>query len=737
MLKKYYCVKQHDMKDCAPACLASICKYAGFSISVSEVRELCGTDKGGTNLYGIVRAAEKLGFTAKAVKGTRESLFTGFPLPAIAHVVIDNKILHYVVIYKITKKRILIADPAYGIKKIPIEEFYNIWTGVLVLISPKEGFKKGHSSESVFSRFFPMIKANKILLIQIFLASILYTLIGMAGAFYFQYLIDNILRYNLVKTLHIFSLGIIILYIFKVFLDFFRRHLLVYLSQKLDINMILDYYDHLLKLPMSFFKTRKVGEILSRIVETSRVRDAISVATITIMIDSLMVIVGGIILYLQNKSLFLITVFLIPVYVLIIWGFHKQFNNLNEKQMEENSEFTSSVIESIEGIETIKAYTAYSDIKIHTEQKFIKFLKSNFQYNLIENIQTSIKNLTQLIGGALILWFGALEVTKGNLTVGQLIAYNALLAYFLDPLQNLINLQPTIQSAYVAANRLVEVLDLPEEEKEGLKKIVEPNLKGDIEIKNLDFRYGTRALTLENINLHITKGSKIGIVGESGSGKTSLIKLLLKFHPYENGDILINGMNIKDIENNGLRKKISYVSQETFFLYNTIYENLCLGLDRKPSLEEIIEVCKLTKAHEFINKLPLRYNTILEENASNLSGGQRQRLAIARALLKEPDILILDEATSNLDTITERAISTTLNHISKEITTIIIAHRLSTVKQCDKICVLEHGKIIEMGSHSDLMYLRGVYRNLWDNQFENNLEKNNFSQIDQSEYSSI
>ncbi len=308
------------------------------------------------------------------------------------------------------------------------------------------------------------------------------------------------------------------------------------------------------------------------------------------------------------------------------------------------------------------------------------------------------------------------------MTLGSLLTFNALLAYFLDPIKNLINLQPTMQTAIVAAERLSEILDLElEKVADENRKLSPQSLNYPIRIENLDFRYGTRKLVLENINMTIGTGEKIALVGESGSGKTTLSKLLMNFYPWEKGEIFIGDYNIKDINLESLRNRIAYISQDIFLFSGTIRENLELG-NEDATLEDIIEACKLSKADEFINKLPLRYETMLEENGANLSGGQKQRLAIARALLKKPDILIMDEATSNLDSITEKVIEKTINNLSKDITTIIIAHRLSTIMRCDKIFVMEQGKFIEQGTHNQLIQKKGRYYNLWKDQLPDNIE---------------
>ncbi|MBN2981906.1 MULTISPECIES: peptidase domain-containing ABC transporter [Cohnella] len=715
--KKYTVIKQNDIKDCGVACIAVVTKQYGRQIHLSRIREIAGTDLQGTNALGLIKAAEKLGFTAKGVKGDKEAFFSDFPLPAIAHVVIDQSLLHYVVIHKISKKQVIVADPAKGIVKYPPDDFFKIWTGVLILMVPTPQFKKGDETKGLFSRFFGLLKPQKKLLVHIFFASVLFTVLGILGAFYFKFLMDDILPYALEKTLHIVSIGIIALYLFKIILNAFRSHLLLYLSQKLDLSLILGYYQHVLGLPMNFFSTRKVGEIISRLMDASKVREAISGATLTMMIDTLMVVVGGAILYSQSPFLFGITAALVPLYVAIVWVFHKPFKTVNEKQMEENAQLTSYIVESINGIETVKAYNAEWQSDYETEKKFVRLLRTLFKFGWINNLQSSFKGFVELVGGVVILWIGSYQVMQGQMSVGQLITYNALLAYFLQPIQNIINLQPMMQTAVVASNRLGEILDLElERSADEDKKIFPTSLRGDIEFRNVDFRYGTRALVLKNINLDIAPGEKVAFVGESGSGKTTLVKLLMNFYPYEKGDIVVNRYNIQDMNIDALRSKIAYIPQENFFFSGTIRENLVLGLREEIPFEKVIEAAEMAKAHEFINRLPLRYQTMLEENGANLSGGQRQRLAIARALLKNPDILIMDEATSNLDSTTEKAISDTIQNIGREVTTIIIAHRLSTIMRCDRIFVMENGEFIETGTHHELMLRKGKYYELWKDQ---------------------
>jgi len=723
MSKKYVHIKQHDITDCGAACLATISKQYGLKIPITKIREVAGTDKEGTNAIGIIKAAEQLGFSTKGVKGDKEAFFTKFPLPAIAHVIVDGTLLHYVVIHKITKKKVIIADPAKGLVKMTPEKFFEMWTGVLILMTPTNEFKKGKETKGLFERFFHLLIPQKKLLFNIFLASILYTIIGIIGAFYFKFLLDDILPYGLEKTLHVLSIGAIVLILFNIILQVFRSYLLLYLSQKLDIDLLLGYYNHVIKLPMNFFGTRKTGEIVSRFQDASKVREAISGVTLTLMVDTLMVVVGGAILYSQNSYMFGITLIIAVLYFIIVFSFNKIYRKQTREQMEDNAQLTSYLVESLNGIQTIKSFNSEKKVNRETESKFIKLLGSVFKLGITGNIQGALQGILNGAGGIAILWIGAWQVMKGNLTIGQLVAFNALLAYFLGPIKNIINLQPMLQTAIVASERLGEILDLEVEKTEDeSKKMALESLRGTISFKDLSFRYGTRKLVLEDINIEMKPGEKIALVGESGSGKTTLVKLLLNLYQWEKGEILINEHNIKDIQIDTLRDKIAYVPQETFLFSGSIYDNLILGVENA-DMEQVVKAAKMAKAHDFINKLPLRYNTRLEENGTNLSGGQRQRLSITRAILKDPDILILDEATSSLDSITEKAIERTIEEYTKDLSTIIIAHRLSTIRRCDRIYVMEEGRIIESGNHKELMLIQGRYFEMWKEQGIESMEE--------------
>ena len=660
----------------------------------------------------MIKGLDYLGFDSKAVKVEDKKIDNSVSFPIIAHIQSRNNFLHYVVVHDVSNKRIIISDPESGIKKLSHKEFSEIWTGILLLIEPKKDFQKRNEKDNSLTRFFYVLKNQKSLLFNIFLASILYTVLGIVTSFSSKFLIDYILKDKLMTTLTVMVVGMVILEIIQMLLSIFRGYLLIFLGQRIDIAILLGYYNHVIKLPMNFFSTRKTGEITSRFSDADNINDAVAETVLTLMLDVITAVTGGIIVYIQNQYLFFVSIVILLLYIVIVFSFKEILKNINNDVLENNSQLTSFIIQSINGIETIKAYNLEKNIQDETEFKYLKVIKSSFKRSKIYNLLTFLSGVVELIGNTLIMWVGAIQVINGKLTLGEMMVFNTLLGYFTNPVKNLISLQPTIQTATVSADRLGEIIDLDIEQSD--EKMIPQNLKGDIEIKGLNFRYGTRELILKNINMEIKQGEKIALVGESGSGKTTLAKLILKFYDFEKGDININDFNLKDIDNTFLRNKISYISQDMFLFNKTIKENLMLSDEIE--IDDVIELSKKVNAYEFINELPQRFDYMIEENGTNLSTGQKQRLSILRALLKKPDILIMDEATSNLDSITESAIQKTLNNPEFNMTTIIIAHRLSTIRLCDRIYVLDKGEIIETGTHEELIELKNKYYALWKEQ---------------------
>ena len=723
-------IKQTDPKDCGPVCMAMISNYYGYSVSVTRLREYGGTDLQGTNIVGLMKIAEKLGFNAQGVRAEDPSALYEIPTPSIAHVITKDGFAHFVIIEEVRNNIVTVADPAKGRRTEKIEEFCQYWTGVLVLIEKNKYFKKGDESIKFLPMMLSVLKPNKSLIIAIFIASLFLNLFGFLGTFYFKFLVDDIVPNQLLTSLHTISLGILFMYVLQNVLTFARSHLILYFGMRTDISLMLGYYKHVLSLPMNFFETRKVGEVLSRFMDASKIRDAIASAAVTSLIDIVMIIVGSIILYIQNSTLFLITLLTIPIYVSLAYAFSKPYNRYNEEQMESNAKLNSYLVESISGIQTIRAYQAEDEIFVKAESYFIKLMKKIFKLGMYTNAQSSIKGFLDLAVSLFILWIGSTYVIRGEMTLGDLLTFNALVIYFLGPIERFIELQPKIQSATIATKRLGEILELKSESEAqtgtNSYQCTVPHYPlycVHSEMKDVSFGYGNRGNVLENINIKFYPGQHIAFVGESGSGKSTLAKLLVRFYQPDEGEIKIDSHRIEAIKDEYLRSRISYVTQDTFFFSGTILENLLYGIDFVDSMEDVVKACEYAEIHEFIEGLPQKYETVLEENGKNLSGGQLQRLSIAKALLKKPSILILDEATSALDSITEQKIIKRLKTIDFETgfkdgkpTIIMIAHRLSTIKHADQIFVLKNKKIVETGKHEELICNEGEYYELWKNQ---------------------
>ena len=630
---------------------------------------------------------------------------------------IDDSLLHYVVITKVKGDTVVVSDPAKGIVKYKKEDFLKIWTKILILIAPTNKSQKGNKKQSTLLSFFCLLISQKWLLLRIFILSMILTSIGIITSFYYQVLMDNIVPSSSLEMLNYVSVITLCLFFVQIGLNFLRGFLIVKLEQNIDIPIMLGYYNHALILPMKFYSMRDTGEIISRFNDASSIRDIVSEASLTIMMDTIMAVVGAVVLFNSNRLLFLISVVMLFLYGIIVFVYNKPIKKNNRKIMEMNSKVTSQFIETVNGIEIIKAFNQEDNEKEKTDKLYRKFLKRVFNGGVLSLSQQTVTMFVAVVGELVILWIGATYVIKGELTIGELITFNALLGYFIEPIKNLINLQPQIQTAIVAADRLGEILDIsPEYEKNDMRTTYNSEIKFDnLIISHLNFRYGTRDLVLKDINLKIKHGEKIAFVGESGSGKTTLAKLLIRLYEQEKGSIKLDSIDIREVSIKQIRDNISYISQNTFLFSGTIKENLLFG-NSDANNDDISRVCRMCELEEYINSLPLKYNTRIEENGKNLSGGQKQRLAIARALLKNPKILIMDEATSNLDYITEKTIENTINKFSKNMTTIIIAHRLSTIKDCDKIFVFKDGQIVETGNHRDLLKQRGYYYQLWNGQ---------------------
>ncbi|MDR8389590.1 peptidase domain-containing ABC transporter [Aliifodinibius sp. S!AR15-10] len=709
-------IKQHDITDCGAACLASIAAHYDLQLPIARIRQYASTDKKGTNVLGMIEAAEELGFTAKGVKGEFGSLFE-IPTPAVAHVVVKEALHHYVVIYEATDSHILVMDPMDGeLHKIGHQDFKEQWTGVLVLLMPEEDFKPGNEKVSILSRLWYLLKPHKEVLLQALFGAAMFTIIGLSTAIFVQLILDHVIPDSNDNLLNLLGIGMGVLLLLQVFIGATKTVFTLKTGQLIDARLILGYYKHLLRLPQRFFDTMRVGEIISRINDAVKIRTFINDVSINLAVNIFVVLFSFCLMFTYFWKLGLVMLAIIPAYALVYFITNKINKKTQRKVMENAADLESQLVESLNSVTTIKQFGLEDYANIKTESRFVKLLNSIYRSGLNSVFSSNASEFTSRLFTILLLWLGAAYVMDNVITTGELMSFYAVIGYFTGPASKLIGMNKTIQDALIAADRLFEIMDL-EKEREGDQVELTPELIGDIRFEDVKFRYGSRVTVFEDFDITIPKGKVTAFVGESGSGKTTIINILQKLYPLDEGRVLIGDINLEYVTNRSLRDTISVVPQEIDLFAGTVIDNIAVG-KFEPDMEKIIAICKQLGIMGFIENLPNGFETYLGENGASLSGGQKQRIAIARALYKEPEILILDEATSSLDSSSEQYVQRMIDLLTNQGKTIIlIAHRLTTVFKADKICVLDEGKVVEQGDHKELMKREDAYYNLWQKQF--------------------
>lgn len=714
-MKSSTLIKQHDMRDCGAACLASVAGHYGLQLPIAKIRQLCHTDKRGTNALGLIQGLEQIGFNAKGVRASLENLPQA-PLPAIAHTIFKEQYQHYVVIYKVHKGKISVMNPAYGkIETYTTEEFAKIWTGVLILLEPNEYFEQRNEKTSLYQRFYQLIQPHRSILLQALVGAIFYTLLGLSTSIYIQKITDYVLVDGNRRLLNLLSLIMIVLLLFQIFLGVMKSVLTLQTGQKIDKYLILGYYKHLLKLPQRFFDTMRVGEIISRVNDAVKIRTFINDVSIQIVVNVFIVLFSFALMFTYYWKLALIVALVIPFYL----GIYAITNWLNKKverrMMEESAELESHLVESLNAVKTIKQFGAEFYANNKTDIHFSTLLKTIYKSVLNSLFSGNASEFVSRIFTIVLLWVGAGYVIDREITPGELLSFYALIGYFTSPVSQLIGMNKSIQNALIASDRLFEIMDLEQEEVTDKIELTAEQI-GNINFENVNFSYGSRREVFKDFSCVIEKGKTTAIVGESGSGKTTLATLIQNLYPVNSGKITIGDYEVQYLSHYSLRTLIGVVPQQIDLFSGNVIENIAFGEDF-PDMQRVIDLTKQLGILSFIEQLPNGFQTHLGENGSQLSGGQRQRIAIARALYKNPEILILDEATSSLDTDSEQVIQATLNELKRTgKTLIVIAHRLSTIAHSDTILVLRNGQLIEQGTHQELLARETTYKAMWEKQ---------------------
>lgn len=715
---RYTYVKQHDATDCAAACLAMVCLHYKKETTITRLRDMMGTDLKGTNMLGLDKCASALGFVTQAVRVDKEGFLSKYTLPAIANVITKEGMTHFVVVFKITKKYVIIGDPAKDLMRVEIDEFYKTFTGAMLILKPNNKFETGKlKGEKIFHRYIALLKPQMKLFVYGIVSSLIITILGIVSSLFNNILFDEILPYkqeNVLKLVVIVFLGI---NISQVVVSFVRQWMMMHLSIKIDIPLMLGYFEHIYKLPMKFFATRKTGDITTRFSDAFTIKDVFTNIALTLILDIGMALITGVILFNMNSTLFAIIIFMTIISIILVFIFKQPYKKINEEQMQQSAVLNSQIIEGLRAVETIKG-NANEEVELdNIEKEYIRSLRIGYKEGMLSNVQGIISDLISTVGNLVLMYFGIMQVIDGKITLGSFMAFNTLAGYFMEPVSNLVSLQLSLQEANISMKRFSEILDYDEEQPETQQNMYQDieKIEGDIEIKHVTFRYGNRKPAINDVSFTIPKGKKVALVGASGSGKTTIAKLLLKYYEPENGMIMIDGVDIGEISNKSLRRAISYVPQTIELFSKSIYDNIRVSR-MSATLEEVKEAAKAADAHDFIKKLPMQYYTFLEEAGNGLSGGEKQRIALARAFLKKNDFYILDESTSNLDFATENIIFNMIYNKLKKKSMLIVAHRLATVKNCDEIIVMDQGSIVEQGSHEELLALKGKYYELWEMQ---------------------
>jgi HlyB family type I secretion system ABC transporter len=714
LTKRYPFRKQHSASDCGVACLTMIGQYWGKNFSITELRSVANVDRSGASIKGLIIAAEYLGFAPRAIKADLPGLARQ-DLPAIAHWQGN----HYVVVYQVTRDRVIISDPQIGRLNLTRPEFVAGWTGYTLLLTPTAKFDQTPEAKQNVWKYLQLLKPHKLVLFEVVITSLMIQIVGLFSPIFTQLLLDRVVVQRSVSTLIAIGIGMIIFSLFSIAMSSLRRYLLYHTANKLDLSLIVGFINHTFQLPLSYFETRYVGDITSRINENRKIRTFITGDAITTLLDilSVFVYIGLMLWYSWKLSLMALVV--IPMFAITTFLFTPFLLQISRENFLTSTKERSYLIEALTGVGTIKSMGVERNVRWRWEDLMNESLRVDLSSKMIRERLQVLTSTIEILVSRFSLIFGVWLVIQNQLTIGQLIAFNMLVANVISPFQRLISLWNDFQEILVSVERIDDVINSPVEEDLSVGNLtILPPIKGNIRFEKVNFRYNleSETNTLENLSFEIKPGQTVALVGRSGSGKTTISKLLLGLYTPTQGKIFIDGKDISTISLQSLRKQAGVVDQDTFLFGGTIMENLSVA-HPNAAITEIKEACRLAGAAEFIKEFPLGYNTQIGESGGLLSGGQRQRLAIARALLGKPRLLILDEATSSLDAESERIIQNNFNTILKNQTTFVIAHRLSTVRNADLILVMDRGLLVESGTHQELMAKRSQYYYLNQQQF--------------------
>lgn len=724
---------QPDSKDCGPTCLRIISKYYGKNITLKTIRNFSETNRIGTTLLSLSNAAERLGFKTIGIKTDYKSLKEDIPLPCIVHWNND----HFVVVYKIKNNKVYISDPAHGLLEYSKDEFIKFWIGknadesteegITLLLEPSINFNKDLSkdeetSKRGFSFIFQYLFRYKNLVVQLIIGLLVGSLLTLILPFLTQSIVDIGIQNQDINFIYLILIAQIMLFIGRMSTDIIRGWILLHLSTRINISLVSDFFIKLMNLPINFFDTRMTGDIMQRINDHGRIENLLTNSSLNTLFSLVNILIFSFVLAYYDWRIFIIFFIGSLLYIGWILFFLKRRKDLDYKRFSQVSQEQSKVIELVNGMQEIKLHNAEKKKRWDWEFVQVKLFKISLKSLALEQTQSVGSNFINQLKDILITFMAASLVIKGHITLGMMLSIQYIIGQMNAPLTQLVSFIQQTQDAKISLERLSEIHDKEDEEPIDEEKIIDiPDQ--DLNINHIDFRYiGSSELVIQDLSLTIPKNKITAIVGASGSGKTTLMKLLMKFYEPNQGDIKIGNVNLSAISQKSWRDNCGVVMQEGYIFNDTIAQNIAIGDDYidKNKLKKAVEIANIK---DYIESLPLSYNTKIGNEGIGMSGGQRQRLMIARAVYKNPNYIFFDEATSSLDANNERIIMENLNRFFDGKTVVIIAHRLSTVKNADQIVVMGEGKIMEKGNHQELIQLKGAYYNLVKNQLD--LEKLN------------
>ena len=690
-MRKILYTKQTDLRDCGVACLISMVKYYGGYASREYLRELTKTSNEGVSVYSLVEAADKLGFEAKAVKGSLNNLLKE-STPFIAHLLINKQYGHFVIVTKIDDKEITVMDPDGGFRTYGYNAWNNLSSNVYILMQPRTEILKQAKEKSIWKLMFPIINNYKLTFLLLFIFSLIYTASNILISYQFQFFLDLLTKDNIDALTYIFIFLIIVIFL-KESTNLFRNNLVNYVNHKLDDSLIKEVYNHIIRLPYLYFKNRTKGDIITRIQDVFKIRDVISKLLVTLSIDLVLLVVIFIVLIKINIKLSLVTLVITILYIFIILFYNSLIGNKIKTMKEREVEVNNHLIESLSSINTVKGMQIEESLRDKLSYKFSNYQDASFNLYHHFYIEDFFKELLYGIGLLIIIYLGIKEVDMGNLTLGKLLVFNSLLTYYFTPISNICSLQILIKEASVSFVRIKELLNVEVENLTLDDKVLNEHLKGQILIQDLKYSYNGMNDAIKCPHLEINSGEKVLLYGTSGGGKSTLMKLLTRYLDNYEGDILIDNRKIYSYNLKDIRRKITYVSQDETLFTDTIYNNITLGTNA--TYDDYLKVTKLLGIDKIIERSLLKDNMLLENNGGNLSGGERQRIILARALLKKSDIYIFDESLSALDIKAERRILENIFEVLKNRTVIVISHRFNNKDLYQRFILVQKGLIYE------------------------------------------